>query len=151
MQKDLKQLKISAVKWVKSNTSLVDNEENQIFYKLFGFVDKMLLFWSLENRSYAGYSSNNFGVDIVEEIVKSGHFDDLKRFFKEAGFEENIIHSNRSGKEKLYFKFGRNEVEFNNARSTGMNSLLLVYYWLKDVQDKEKCPSFICIDEFDAF
>lgn len=150
LQKDLKQLRISALKWVKNNSALVDNDENKVFYDLFDFVNKMLLFWSLEDRSFAGYS-DGAGVDIVEEIIKTGHFADLKDFFTEAGFEEELVHSNRSGKERLYFKYDENLVSFNDARSTGMNSLLLVYYWLKDVQNKEKAPSFICIDEFDAF
>ena len=150
LQKDLKQLKISALKWVKNNSSLADTEENAVFYDLFHFVDKMLLFWSLEDRSFAGYTENANG-NIVEEIITGGHFEDLKNFFSEAGFEDELVHSDRSGRERLYFKFGEKLVEFNKACSTGMNSLLLVYYWLKDIQNKEKAPSFICIDEFDAF
>ncbi len=150
LQTDLRQLKISALKWVKNNSSLADTEENAVFYDLFDFVDRMLLFWSLEDRSFAGYTENSNG-NIVEEIVASGHFEDLKNFFIEAGFEDELVHSDRSGRERLYFKFGENLIEFNKACSTGMNSLLLVYYWLRDIQDKEKSPSFICIDEFDAF
>lgn len=35
-----------------------------------------------------------------------------------------------------------------------MSSLLLVYFWLQDLlinKNNDKSPSFICIDEFDAF
>ncbi len=32
-----------------------------------------------------------------------------------------------------------------------MKSLLLLYYWLENIAEKSKCPSFIFIDEFDAF
>ena len=32
-----------------------------------------------------------------------------------------------------------------------MMSLLLVYFWLKDISDNDKCPSFVFIDDFDAF
>lgn len=150
LQKNLQNLEISALKWVKNNTSLADTEENKIFSDLFVFVNKMLLFWSLEDRSFIGYAAMSRG-SIVEEIVRNGHFDELKEFFKEAGFEEELTHSNKSGKEELYLKYGNTLVEFGSACSTGMSSLLLVFYWLSDIQDKENAPSFICIDEFDAF
>ena len=52
----------------------------------------------------------------------------------------------------MFFKFPNKKlVDFNLACSTGMSSLLLFYYWLCDIQDTNKAPSFICIDEFDAF
>lgn len=150
LQKDLKSLEISALKWVKSNTALADTEENRVFSDLFVFVNKMLLFWSLEDRSFIGYSAVSNG-NIVEEIIKNGHFDELKEFFREAGFEDELAHSDKSDKEELYLKYGDSLVEFGSARSTGMSSLLLVFYWLSEIQDKEKAPSFVCIDEFDAF
>lgn len=150
LQKDLRNLEISALKWVKNNTSLVDTETNRVFADLFAFVNRMLLFWSLENRSFIGYSATSNG-DIVDEIIENGQFDELKQFFIEAGFEDELTHSNKSGKEELYLRFGEIDVEFSSARSTGMSSLLLVFYWLSSLKDKAKAPSFICIDEFDAF
>ena len=150
LNKDLSNLQISALKWVKNNSSLEDTIENRIFYELFNFVDKMLLFWSLNTRSFIGYTSIADG-RIIDGIIQTNHFEDLQKFFRIAGFTEELIHSNDSGTESLYIQHGEKKLEFFDACSTGMNSLLLVYYWLKDVRNPEKCPSFICIDEFDAF
>ena len=150
INKDLPNLQISALKWVKNNSLLADTVENRIFYELFNFVDKMLLFWSLDTRSFIGYTSIAHG-NMMDEIIQTHHFEDLQQFFRTAGFTEEFTHSNDSGTESLYIQHGEKKLEFFDACSTGMNSLLLVYYWMKDVQNPEKCPSFICIDEFDAF
>lgn len=150
INKDLSNLHISALKWVKSNSLLEDNIENRIFYDLFNFADRMLLFWSLNTRTFIGYSSKAQD-DIIEGIIRTNHFEDLKRFFLEAGFTEELTHGNDSGAEEIYIVHGEKRLNFSEVCSTGMNSLLLVYYWLKDIRIPEKCPSFICIDEFDAF
>ncbi len=130
---------------------LEQNEENDLFLDLLNFVDKMLLFWSLENRSFIGFKQQP-REDIVVNIIKNKHFDDMKTFFKEAGFGDEIVHINIAGQERLFFKFQNKKlVDFYEARSTGMSSLLLFYYWLEDINNLEKAPSFVCIDEFDAF
>jgi AAA15 family ATPase/GTPase len=147
---DLRMMQISAVKLVKNNCVLESNPENEAFINLCTFVNKMLLFWSLDNKDFIGYSSAP-GVNIVEKIVKNNHFEDLKAFFREAGFSEELVHSNHTGREQLYIKYDRTLLDFTTAGSTGMRSLLLVYYWLEDIRKLEKCPSFVCIDEFDAF
>ena len=150
MNKNLDNLTISALKWVKTNSVLEDNLENSIFYELFNFVNKMLLFWSLNDRSFIGYSLKG-RENLIESIIHTNHFEDLKQFFLEAGFTEELYYINNNGFEDIYIKNGEKILSFLEVCSTGMNSLLLVYYWLKDVSILEKCPSFICIDEFDAF
>ena len=150
LNKDLPNLQISALKWIKSNSVLDDNIENGIFNELFDFVNRMLLFWSLDTRSFIGYSSTTDG-SITEEIIKTEHFKELQFFFKEAGFTDELVHSNRTGSEEIYVKYGEKLLNFYSVCSTGMRSLLLVYYWLQDARNPERCPSFICIDEFDAF
>lgn len=150
---DLKKLDISLVKYVKGNSATGDSEKYKILLELFDFVEKMLLFWSLEYRSFVGYSSVSNG-DIVEEIISRGHFKNLQNFFKEAGINEEIIHKKIGTEEKLFFKFANGkELEFSSATcSTGMSSLLLLFYWLADINsNNERTPSFVCIDEFDAF
>lgn len=150
LNRDLPNLQISALKWVKNNSSLEKNLENEIFVDLFEFVNKMLLFWALQDRSFVGYSPVP-GANIVEKIIKNNHFEDFKQFFKDAGITDEIVHNNRTGVEKLYLKFGNTLIDFDVASSQGMKSLLLVYYWLEDAHNSSKCPSFVCIDEFDAF
>lgn len=147
----LKQLNFSILRFIKSNVILTQNEENELFEKMYDFVSKMLLFWSLDTRGFVGYTPIS-GQSIIEKIVKENHFADLQKFFKEAGFEDELDHRIWNGAEQLMIKYGNdNEIDFNLAASSGMRSLLLVYYWLEDIADESKCPSFIFIDEFDAF
>ena len=147
----LKQLNFSILRFIKSNVILTQNEENELFEKMYDFVSKMLLFWSLDTRGFVGYTpiSNQ---SIIDKIIKENHFSDLQKFFKDAGFEDELDHRIWNGAEQLMIKYGNdNEIDFNLAASSGMRSLLLVYYWLEDIADESKCPSFIFIDEFDAF
>ena len=147
----LKQLNFSALRFVKSNVLLAENEENSGFNEFYTFVSKMLLFWSLETREFIGYTPVS-GQSLIGKIVKEGHFKDLQKFFKDAGFEDELSHRLWNGAEQLMIKYGENNsVAFELACSSGMSSLLLLYYWLEDISDSKKCPSFICIDEFDAF
>lgn len=147
--KNLSHLNISALKWVKNNSVLTSNDENACFLKLFDFVNKMLLFWSLDARDFIGYEQT-VTPNIVDAIIKRKNFENLKNFFKMAGCEDEIIHNTSSGQEELYISYNGVFLPFNIAASTGMKSLLLVYYWLENFEC-DNCPSFIVIDEFDAF
>ncbi|MDY3756580.1 MAG: AAA family ATPase [Treponema sp.] len=148
---ELRKLNFSALKFIKSNVILAENEENATFNKFYTFINKMLLFWSLETREFIGYTPVS-GSPILDTIIKRNHFADLQKFFQEAGFEDELAHSLINGSEKLLIKYSENEsIDFGLACSSGMSSLLLLYYWLEDVSDPEFCPSFIFIDEFDAF
>ncbi|WP_432633406.1 AAA family ATPase [Brachyspira sp.] len=153
LQKDLKQLQISAVKWVNSNSVLEETKENEIFKEFINFVDRMLLFWSLEYRSFVGYAAGR--QTLIKEIIKLGHFEDFKSFFKEAGIEDEFEYQVFNGEPQLLVKYGaKNSLQFERVSSSGMSSLLLVYFWLQDLlnnSNNDKSPSFICIDEFDAF
>ncbi|MBR0125523.1 MAG: AAA family ATPase [Treponema sp.] len=147
----LKHLNFSILRFIKSNVILAKNEENELFEKMYDFVGNMLLFWSLETRGFVGYTPIS-GQSIIDKIVKENHFADLQKFFKDAGFEDELDHRIWNGSEQLMIKYGNdNTIDFNLAASSGMRSLLLVYYWLEDIADPKKCPSFIFIDEFDAF
>ena len=148
---NLNQLNFSILRYIKANVILAKNEENELFERMYDFVSNMLLFWSLDNRGFVGYTPIS-GQSIIEKIIKEDHFADLQKFFKEAGFEDELDHRIWNGAEQLMIKYGNdNEIDFNLAASSGMRSLLLVYYWLEDIADSKKCPSFIFIDEFDAF
>ncbi len=147
----LSQLNFSILRFVKSNVILAKNEENDLFEKMYQFVNRMLMFWSLQNRGYIGYAPV-INPSIIDKVVKDGHFADLQQFFKDAGFEDELDHKVINGAEQLLIKYGENnDIGFYEACSSGMSSLLLVYYWLEDIADETKCPSFIFIDEFDAF
>lgn len=150
LNKNIAQSNISYVKYIKSNTILPDTEENQVLKAFFDFVDHMLLFWCLEERSFVGYEVND-NQTLFDGIVKRGHFQDLVDFFKAAGIKDTIVHNNVDGKEEFYFQFpNKKKLPFKYA-STGTHSLLLLFYWIQELKDTKKSPSFICIDEFDAF
>ena len=152
LQKDLKESEISAIKLVKWNSILEDNEENRVFVEFINFVDRMLLFWSLEDRSFVGYLTRV--QSIINGIIERGHFEDFKSFFKEAGIEDELDYQIINEKTQLLVKYGDKTLPFGRVKSSGMSSLLLVYFWLQDLlnnTNNDKSPSFICIDEFDAF
>lgn len=152
LQKDLKELDFSAVKWVNRNSVLENTEENEIFKEFISFVDRMLLFWSLESRSFVGYATDR--QILINEIIKLGHFEDFKSFFKEAGIEDEFEYKTINEEIQLLVKYGDKTLQFETVNSSGMSSLLLVYFWLQDLlnnTNNDKSPSFICIDEFDAF
>ena len=147
----LSQLNFSILRFIKSNVILAQNEENSLFEKMYQFVSKMLMFWSLQTRGYIGCAPT-INPSIIDKVVKDGHFRDLQKFFKDAGFEDELDHKLINGAEQLLIKYGENnDINFYDACSSGMSSLLLLYYWLDDIADETKCPSFIFIDEFDAF
>ncbi|WP_406547670.1 ATP/GTP-binding protein [Succinimonas sp.] len=148
---NLERLNFSIIRFVKSNILLANDRINKIFEEFYAFVDKMLMFWCLENRGFIGYSPAPKQC-IAEKIIKDGLFSDLQNFFKAAGFEDVLDHAIMNGQEQLLIKYGNNKtLDFNHAASSGMKSLLLVYFWLRDIADITKCPSFIFIDDFDAF
>lgn len=152
LQKDLKESKISAVKWVNRNSVLENTEENEIFKEFISFVDRMLLFWSLEDRSFVGYLTS--GQSIINGIIEQKHFEDFKSFFKEAGIEDEFECKSINGEMQLLVKYGDKTLPFGRVKSSGMSSLLLVYFWFQDLlnnTNSDKSPSFVCIDEFDAF
>lgn len=141
-------LHISLLKLIVANCVLEDNEENNAFMAMVKYVNGMLLFWSLKENGFVGYSPES-NANIIEEIGRNNHFEDLKKFFKDAGCEEELSCSDDG--RRLYIKYKNEGVNFSAAASTGMVSLLLTYYWLEDINNKDKCPTFICVDEFDAF
>lgn len=63
---------ISRVKYVSSNAILADNNENRVFQAFMDYVDKMLLFFSLDRRGYEGFRSGRKNSD--EGIIESGSF-----------------------------------------------------------------------------
>ena len=137
---NLNQLSFSILRFIKSNVMLAEDNIKVLFEKFYNFVNRMLMFWSLEDRGF-----------IVDKIVKDNHFSDLQDFFKAAGFEDTLDHTVINGVEQLVIKYNDQTLDFHLAASSGMKSLLLVFFWLKNLADKNKCPSFIFIDEFDAF
>jgi AAA15 family ATPase/GTPase len=147
---NIEQLKISLLKYIRANTNLPESIESSLFDRLFVFVDNMLLFWQRDDRGYIGYETGSG--DLVKGIIERGNFDNLKKFLESAGLMSNIYYEkDNTGKYLAFYKFHSMDVDFWQASSTGTHSLVLLYYWLQRLESKEPKPSFLFIDEFDAF
>ncbi len=136
---------ISRVKYVNSNSILSDNIENQVFEKFIDFVNRMLLFYSLDSRGYEGFINGSEG--IAEGIVNSGKIKDFQEFLKENDIIYDLYSCEVDGKKAIYCHFDNQDADFFKIASTGTKSLALFYYWYI----KMKKASFVFIDEFDAF
>jgi AAA15 family ATPase/GTPase len=147
---NIKQLKISLLKYIKANTNLPENNESSLFDRLFVFVDNMLLFWQSDERGYIGYEAG--AGSLLTSIIERDNFDNFKTFLESAGLASNIYYEKDiTGKYSILYKFRNKDVNFWQSSSTGIHSLVLFYYWLQRLKSEEPRPSFLFIDEFDAF
>lgn len=136
---------ISRVKYVNNNSILTDNVQNKVFKKFMDFVDRMLLFYSLDSRGYEGFTNGNGSV--AEGIVNSGKVQDFQSFLKENGIDYELYGCEVDGKKAIYCHFENKDADFFKIASTGTRSLALFYYWYTHMEK----ASFVFIDEFDAF
>jgi AAA15 family ATPase/GTPase len=150
LNKEINQIKISVLKYIKSNTVLPETDETILFNKFIFFVDNMLLFWQLDDRGYQGYETGS--ADMLSDIIKHGHFDDFRCFLKIAGLDSNIIYRKKNDDDySFFYDFKDKSVSFWKACSTGTKSLVLFYFWLQRIKYEDVKPSLVYIDEFDAF
>ena len=136
---------ISRVKYVSTNSILKDNEQNRTFKKFIDFVDRMLLFYSLDNRGYEGFMNGTEGV--AEGIVNAGKVKDFQQFLRENDIKYDLYECEVDGRKAIYCHFGNRDADFFKIASTGTRSLALFYYWFIRMRK----ASFVFIDEFDAF
>lgn len=136
---------ISRVKYVNSNSILSDNVQNQVFKKFIDFVERMLLFYSLDSRGYEGFM--NGSESIAEGIVNSGKVKDFQEFLKENDIDYELYGCEVDGRKAIYCHFDNKDADFFKTASTGTRSLALFYYWYIRMEK----ASFVFIDEFDAF
>ena len=136
---------ISRVKYVNSNSILSDNVQNQVFKKFIDFVERMLLFYSLDSRGYEGFM--NGSESIAEGIVNSGKVKDFQEFLKENDIDYELYGCEVDGRKAIYCHFDNKDADFFKIASTGTRSLALFYYWYIRMEK----ASFVFIDKFDAF
>jgi AAA15 family ATPase/GTPase len=150
LNKDLDQIHISVLKYIKSNAVLTSSPESSVFAVFFKFIDNMLFFWQAMRRGYMGYTTGSN--TIWNSIIANNHFDDFKLFLKNAGFDSNIAYKKiDSNQYMVYFQFENCKPNFWNNASSGLQSISVFYYWLQMMKYETKPPSFVFIDEFDAF
>ena len=142
---DLKGRGLSLTKYVRNNSILDDNNENEVFKKFYNYIENMLLFYSLNVNRYFGYKSG--GESIESSIVKNGKLKDFEDFLCNLEIKCNLESVNLDGRDVILNKFKNGSARFFETASTGTRSLALFYYWLINSHE----ASMIFMDEFDAY
>lgn len=143
--------KISVMRFIKANAVLADNPTNNVVWSFFSFIDRMLMFSNLRQNYYQGFIVGNPLVDV--EIIKKGKLAELESFLNSADVECSLKNLEINGQQKIFFYFGDNHyIDFWENASTGTQSLVFFFYWYMQMQaDSSLAPSFVYLDEFDAF
>lgn len=113
--------------------------------RLRSFVESMLWFRCLGINEFMGYESSPSLID--EYIIKNNLITDFSDFLFNVSGQKFIFDLDKSTDKQLFWKVGGGSLYFDSTISTGTQSLHLLYYWLKNLNN----ASFVFIDEFDAF
>ena len=109
------------------------------------FVDSMLWFRCLKVNEYMGF--DNVATILDEYIIKNRLVKDFADFLKKISGQKFEFVQSRTTDKILFCKIGNGVIAFDLIASTGTQSLKLLYFWLKKMNE----ASFVFIDEFDAF
>ncbi len=109
------------------------------------FADCMLWFRCLDTREFIGLETNITIIDTY--IIQNNLVDDFADFIdRVSGQSFKFVTPNVNDK-ILLCEIDGAVVSFNQIASTGTHSLMLLYFWIKEMGK----ASFVFIDEFDAF
>lgn len=147
LNKIIPDTQLSVLKYVKNNSVLDDSHENRVFKDFFYFIEHMLFFRSLEDRTYIGQEEKKGS--LANEIINNDKVDDFEKFLNAANVKCKLAVIEENGKKELAFDFGDKKIPFYKIMSTGTSSLTLFYCWYLQILKNE--VSFVFIDEFDAF
>lgn len=139
---------LSLIKYIKSNSQLSNNVENNVFFTFYDFLESMLFFRSLDQNMYLGLETGSGGIQ--EDIIERGNVADLENFLNRAGIQCKLKVEKELDKDVIAFDFKGKSISFYKIASTGTKSLTLFYYWLQRLREESKVK-FLFIDEFDAF
>ena len=139
---------LSLLKYIKSNSLLEENKINKVLLKFYEFVDKMLLFTSLEDKKYIGLEVGS--ISVQQDVIDKENVSNLEVFLNKAGIECKLNVIEEFDNNILTFNFGNKNIPFESIASQGTKSLAILYFWLQRLK-KESVVSFLFIDEFDAF
>lgn len=140
------QQNLSVIKYIFSNTNLVeDNVNNIIFVKFINFINHILCFRNvaLSDSGYLGYKSGYH--NIQKSLIKENKVSELEKFLNELGLNYKLCVKN---KEIIAFNINNKSLPFFANASTGTVTLAYFYYWWQDIQ-QNKIP-LLFIDEFDC-
>lgn len=109
------------------------------------FVDRMLMFFSLDQTGYQGLIVGPG--DFTQRIIQAGRIEDFERFLSGYGLDYELMPVDVNGEQQLYCRYKERNVPFMSVVSTGTRSLTLFYHWYIKMSE----ASLVFIDEFDAF
>lgn len=148
LKRELTNKSLSLLKYIRNNSVLEENAQNQTLLTFYHFVDSMLFFRSLNKNMYLGLKTGSDGIQ--EDIIEKGNVLELEEFLNKAGIECKLKVVKELDKESIAFDFNGKAISFYDIASTGTVSLVLFYYWRQRLVDEHKV-TFLFIDEFDAF
>lgn len=148
LKRELANQNLSLLKYIRNNSVLEENDENQILNTFYQFVDSMLFFRSLNNNMYLGLETGSGGIQ--EDIIEKENVANLEEFLNNAGIECKLKIVKELDQDRIAFDFNGKAISFYDIASTGTKSLVLFYYWRQRLIEERKV-SFLFIDEFDAF
>ena len=138
---------LSAIKYIKENTVLENNENTRVFIDFFEFIDNMLYFRSLEDRRYLGLEVGSW--EVLNDIIEKGNVADFEQFLNDANIECKLSIVEILNKKTLMFNFNGKNIPFYDIASTGTSSLSAFYFWFQRIRENK--VTFLFLDEFDAF
>ncbi len=106
----------------------------------------MLWIRYVEGREFIGIETQPNG-NIEEYIIKNGLVDDFSSFLMRVSEQKFEFIEPEPTDKALFYQVNGNRLSFVETISSGTRSLELLYFWMKRMGD----PSFVFIDEFDAF
>lgn len=147
LNKSISDRHLSAIKYIRNNTVFEENEINSTFNEFYSFIEKMLLFRSLDDRIYLG---NDVGSrTLTDFIIENECVGDFQEFLNDAKVNCKLDVVEDLDSKTLAFNFDGKYIPINEIYSTGTSSLMLFYYWFQRIIKSK--VSILFIDEFDAF
>lgn len=148
LKKEIGDSKISLVTYVKNNSILDENHQNDLFELFLKQVDGMLFFRTLQGNHFVGTDLTYKSVS--EYVIEKNKVQHLQKFLNQAGIDCELDVLDSADVPKLAFIKNNKKVFFADVASTGTLSLCAFYFWWQQLEENPSI-SFVFIDEFDAF
>lgn len=137
----------NAVSVVKFLLASVPLPSGHYLLKLQNFVQRMLWFENLDQRGYMGFKSAE--PTLGGFVIKNNLVDDLQAFLMEVSEQSYSLLKVIGDEDEIYCSVDGEVLPLLAIASTGTSALLLLYCWMKQLE--QQGASFVFIDEFDAF